>query len=800
MPMINASTVFAKCAASLFMLLLICSTSVYAQKARPDANIQTPQFKARWIAPPNVQLNNYGVYQFRKILQLATKPADFMIRISADNRYQLYVNGMAVASGPQRSDLGHWRYDTINLAPYLKVGQNVIAATVWNQGENAAWAQHTLQTGLLIDGVGAASVANSDPSWRVIENFAYSPLASGLHITGPFEQVYAPRFPWGWELADYDDRYWKNAVETESAVAYADGKQGRQMLERNIAMVEELPQRFKSVRRSEGITAGKEFVDGTKPLEIYPYSNVTLLFDQGAITNAYPELLVSGGRGCKITLTYTEALYGDKDLQKGNRNEVEGKTVKGNQDVFILDGGAMRLFRPLYYRTFRYVEVKIENHQCPLTINSFASTFTAYPFAENASFKSSDASLKKIWDTGWRTSRLCAYDTYMDCPYYEQLQYIGDTRIQALISLYVSGDDRLMKNAITQFDQSRIAEGLTQSRYPSIMKQIIPPFSLFWIAMLHDYRMLGSDDEFVKKLLPGVAAVLKWHEQYINKQGMLSKMPFWNFVDWPREWPWKGEENLSGVPESALTGNSAVLTLQYVYALNYAAGLYRSFGLLKQAKVYETLAEKLKKATYNACWNSKKQMMADSPEQIGFSQHTNVMAVLAGAIPTKDEKTLLLKIENDPNIIQCTIYYRFYMIQAFKKAGLAKEYLRLLKPWNQMLDMGLSTFAERPEPTRSDCHGWSASPNYDLLATVCGITSSRPGFKQVRIAPELGSLTWVDAAMPHPLGEIKMSLQNQDGFLTGVITLPKNLDGDFVWHYYSIKLKPGRQTIRLKSL
>ncbi|TDQ08664.1 family 78 glycoside hydrolase catalytic domain [Pedobacter metabolipauper] len=793
--------VFAKYAGTLLTLFLISSTCVCAQNIKPGPNTDKPQFKAGWIGPPDVQLTNYGIYHFRKTLHLATRPADFIIHISADNRYQLYVNGTAVASGPQRSDVSHWRYETIDLAPYLKTGENIIAATVWNQGENAAWAQLSLQTGLLIDGVGTASIANSDTSWRVTENFAYAPIAIGLHITGPFEQIYAQRFPWGWELSGYDDRYWKNAIETEKAIAFNHEKQqGRQLLERNIAMVEEVPQRFKSVRRAEGILAGDEFIKGTKPLEVIPHSNVTLLLDQGALTNAYPELLVSGGRDCKITLTYTEALYANSDGQKANRNEIDGKTVKGNQDVFILDGGAMRLFRPLYYRTFRYVEVKIENHQFPLTINSFSSSFTAYPFAENASFNSSDISLEKIWNVGWRTSRLCAYDTYMDCPYYEQLQYIGDTRIQALISLYVSGDDRLMKNAITQFDQSRIAEGLTQSRYPSGMKQIIPPFSLFWIAMLHDYRMLGSDEQFVENLLPGVAEILNWHEQYISEQGMLSKMPFWNFVDWPKEWPWKGNENVSGVPESALTGNSAVLTLQYVYALNYAEELYRSFGLLQQAKVYETRAKKLVEATYKACWDRKREMMADSPDKGTFSQHTNAMAVLAGAIPLKDRKALLLKIEGDPDIIQCTIYYRFYMIQAFKKAGLGKEYLRLLKPWNQMLDLGLSTFAERPEPTRSDCHGWSASPNYDLLATVCGITPLKPGFKQVRIAPELGSLTWVEAAMPHPLGEIKMRLENQGGFLTGVITLPNNLNGEFIWHHRTIKLKPGIQKIGIKSL
>ena len=75
-----------------------------------------------------------------------------------------------------------------------------------------------------------------------------------------------------------------------------------------------------------------------------------------------------------------------------------------------------------------------------------------------------------------------------------------------------------------------------------------------------------------------------------------------------------------------------------------------------------------------------------------------------------------------------------------------------------MLDIGLTTFAERPEPTRSDCHAWSASPNYDLLATVAGIRPAAPGFKKVRISPALGDLNEIKAQMPHPMGMISVGL------------------------------------------
>ena len=100
----------------------------------------------------------------------------------------------------------------------------------------------------------------------------------------------------------------------------------------------------------------------------------------------------------------------------------------------------------------------------------------------------------------------------MDCPYYEQLQYAGDTRIQALVSLYTTGDGRLMRNAIEQLNDSRTAEGATDARAPSVAQQYIPPFSLWWIGMVHDYYRYVDDPAFVREMLNGVRAVLGFYE------------------------------------------------------------------------------------------------------------------------------------------------------------------------------------------------------------------------------------------------------------------------------------------------
>ena len=777
-------------------------TPVFAQSS--DANINpdllTKRWQASWVSHPTASPKDYGVYHFRRTFDLDSQPEKFIIHVSADNRYRLFVNGQSVCRGPARGDLMHWRFETVDIAPYLVKGKNTIAAVVWNFGELIPGAQMTLRTAFVLQADDPRNnFANTDPKWKVIQNLAYSPVSPALNsfnFVGPGEKIVADKYPWGWQQTDFNDSNWAKVRLLDKAVPPGVATNNTWMLvPRTIPPMEDKLQRIDKVRRTAGVEINDNFFDGQHKLIVPASTRVTILFDQTFLTTAYPELSVSGGEDSQIVLTFSEALF-DSKMQKGNRNEIEGRKINGFSDTFLPDGGDNRLFSTLWFRTWRYLQMDIQTKDEPLTINDFYGRFTAYPFKENAVFASSDPSIKNIWDVGWRTARLCANETYFDCPYYEQLQYVGDTRIQALISLYVSGDDRLMRNAIAAFDDSRVPEGLTQSRYPCSSMQIIPPYSLFWVAMVHDYWMHRDDPQFVKSYLPGIDSVLNWHEKYIGSNGMLGATPWWNFVDW--SWKWDTNKGIGGVPASDAQGRSSILTLQYVYALNYAAQLNDNLGKKYFADHYRKLADSLKKSAYKLCWDDKRGLLADTPDKKIFSQHANILAVLVDLVPPNEQQKLMEKVISEKDLIQCTFYFRYYLVRAIKKVGLGDRYIEMLQPWRDMLKIGLTTFAENPEPTRSDCHAWSASPNYDLLATVCGIEPAEPGFKSVKIEPHLGPLTWVEGKMPHPLGQISVRLErNGKTGIKGSITLPPGLTGRFLWNGKSVTLKPGPQTVAL---
>jgi alpha-L-rhamnosidase len=177
--------------------------------------------------------------------------------------------------------------------------------------------------------------------------------------------------------------------------------------------------------------------------------------------------------------------------------------------------------------------------------------------------------------------------------------------------------------------------------------------------------------------------------------------------------------------------------------------------------------------------------------------HTQMFAVLTDALPKERQLEFVRKFQDDNGLIQPTMYFRFYLTRAMQKAGLADSYLTTLGLWHEMLDNGLTTFAEKPDPTRSDCHAWSASPNYDFLAIVAGIAPGSPGFKTIEMEPHLGHLQKIIGKMPHPYGEISFDLQRKGkNGLKGTVELPTGLKGHFKWNGKVIELS-GKNKIDL---
>lgn len=774
--------------------------------AEPHSGTTRGLWKAQWITSLSAPQRDSVVLHFRKTIDIPQVPGRFVVHVSADPQFILYVNRVEVGRGPSRSDPAHWKYETYDLARFLHTGHNDITATIWNFGV-LPLAQMTDRTAFVLQGDTAAEeIGDTDSSWEVEEEKGVQVLAMPpdvkkfYYVAEPGERMDAALFDWSWDQVEPSPRQWEKAAAIERACVLGAAMQNVnwQLMPDPLPTMQRELTAVGRVVRATGIEVPADFPGSA--LEIPAHAKVTLLLDQSHLTTAYPELTVTGGAKSSIRVTYAEALV-DSTGQKGNRNEIAGKHIEGISDEFLPDGSQGRQFVPLVWRTWRYLQLDIETGEQPLRLDSLRCWFTAYPFEDRARFASDDPSLTQIWQIGWRTARLDAHDTYMDTPYYERMQYVGDTRIQALISYVVAGDDRLARQAIQAFNDSRIPEGLTRSRYPSSVTNVIPTFSLLWIGMVYDFWMYRGDEEFVKTQIAGTRTVLDWFLERQRPDGLLANIMWWPFVDW-------GQDFEFGMPPQLEDGGSSSITLQYVEALRYGVELEVAFGDQMRAQRYREAERRAVDAIRDLCWNDAYGLIADTPDQKHYSQHANILGVWLDVIPAERQQDVLTKVLSVsdpgftshgpiPDMTKATYYFRFYLARALDHAGMGNRYVELLKPWRDMIALGLTTWAEAPDPTRSDSHAWSAHPNFDLLTIVAGVRPKAPAFSSVSIEPHLGQLRNVVAAVPTPKGMVEVSFRLVNSGVLAAIDLPSNAGGELLWKGKTIRLNPGHQQLSL---
>lgn len=755
----------------LILLLILSQSLLTAQKAQPEP----------WISYPTANADTYGVYHFRKNFELTDKPAKLVVHVSADNRYELFVNGERVCFGPAKGDLQTYKYDVIDIAPFLQSGKNVIAALVFNMGAEKPMAFISAQTAFLFRSEEEQFAhLNSDRNWKTYRNPAYDPISyrelntrawvRGYYACGPGDEVFADRFPWGWESLEFADADWP-----EAEVLHFERRPPWNLVPRNIAFMDTHREFPAAIRRVSGIPFPQWEPRSEKPLKIPANTTAKLLFDYGIFTMGYPEVRISGGAGGEVKVRYAEALYEQPDL-KAHRDSVAQLTMNGVFDIYHPDG-ALRTFRPLWKRAYRYIELEIRTTDEPLDLHQLVSTYSGYPYPEMGTFVSDDERLNDIFEAGLRTLRMCSGETFYDTPYYEQLSYGGDNRPIGGIYLYNTTDDRLFREMLRLLPQSaNIETNLFKSAYPSRFNFDMGTWSMAWVQSLWDYYALRGDSAFVRQFIAPIEGVLEFHLYHLDEAtGLLGPIHTRNFIDWSIH-----EGSVPQKRPRIVISQSAMLSLYFVHTLDCAAKLYRNLGEVEKAKRWEVLSARVKTAVYAHCWDSEKQLLADYPDKQLFSQHTNILAILCDVVAPAEQEKLLASILNYDGFDEvASSYFSFFLFKAMQKLDREELFLENLDFWNTFLDRGHTTFGETgfASHDRSDCHAWSAHPSYYLLSSVVGIKPADIGFNSVRIEPHLGDIRKLEASMPHPMGRIQVNYQVADGQLNAVIELPPGMTG-----------------------
>lgn len=734
------------------------------------------------------------VCAFRLRFQLETA-ATIRAHVSADERYELFLDGARIGRGPEQGAPDSWFFESYDLA--LAPGEHLIAARVWSLGPRAGLAQMGVRPGFLFatEGEWIARLGSGVAAWQAMPLAGYRFVdPAPANWRGANVIVDGRAFAWGFERGA--GQGWRPAEADAPAIGRRSDWEFPPhrllrpatlpvMLDRELQigalrLLADAPSaetRGLPVRQAEHLAdeavAWAELLRGRAPLVLPPHTARRAIVDLEQYYCAYPELTLSGGAGASVRLLWAEALFHDLDPfggNKGQRDEVEGKYFIGVGDTFLPDGGAQRVFGPLWWQAGRFLELLVQTGDQPLTIERVALRETRYPLEYESEFAASDARLAGLVPLLVRGMQMDAHEVFVDCPYYEQLQYLGDARLEALTGYVMTRDSRLARKALGLFDVSRLPNGLVQSRYPSRQLQIIAPFALWWVAMAHDYALWRDDWPLVAGLMPGVRATLEAFRRWVGPDGLLHAPEGWNMMDWVPEWQ-------AGIPAGGINGVSGLLNWQLAYVLTLAAELEERMGEPELAARAQRQAAELAERLQAGFWDEARGLFADDLAHQHFSEHTQCMALLSGLLRPERAAQVGAGLLSEPGLARATIYFSHYLFESYRLLGRADALLERMQLWFELPARGLRTPVESPEPCRSDCHAWGAHPLYHYFATILGIRPAEFGFGRVTIAPQLGGLAHASGRLVHPRGEIAVAFWHEGGALRGRVSLPEGLRG-----------------------
>lgn len=746
---------------------------------------------AKWIVPEgaktSVDANRTAFFRLDFTLP-DPLPADAALRlcVTAHTRYKLRVNDVPIAVGPRKGNAFQHFFERLEIREALRPGGNAVILQVvayapfanpGNEGlsplsvlTNAIEPLLLAAGGVYCGGEQVADATSGVAPWRACTadggfRWLHHPQT---HYVGAFERRVAAEVPRGILAAENADWSPARVWSPQNEVNPWGELPPLPLCERTIPLMYEREHGFTRQMPCENslTLAG---LDESVATEIPAGATCALELDAGELTTGYTLLRVRGGKGAAVRVRYAESYQRrneDGRVVKGVRDDPASGDLLTAFDEILPDGGECA-FEPFWFRAFRFVRIEIETAGEPLTLYAPRYRRTGYPLEVTAAATSKAEWVKELFDISVRTLRCCMHETHEDCPFYEQLQYISDTKLQMDFTYAISGDLRMARQVIEDYHRSLMPDGMLQSRSPSQYRQAIPQFALYWIHMLDALYEQDADAEFVSRYRPTMDAVLDYFDRHRDENGLVKDLGYWDFADWVPAWP-------VGVPPAVRMGPSTVHNLAYAWTLKAAARLTRLTGREQVAEEYAWRADDVIAAVMRHCFDEKTGMFRDGPECADISQHAQVFGVLSGALGGDAARKALRGVLAAQGAAKCSYPQQFYLLRALEEAGLYD--LADDAVWRGLIDLlplHITTLPETPGEPRSDCHAWSALPLYDIPRTWLGVRPERPGWRGILVKPLFPPmLDDLQGFVPTPHGPVAVAWARADGAVTLAVQSP----------------------------
>ncbi len=596
------------------------------------------------------------------------------LKISADDRYRLFINGIFVTEGPSPSYPNNYYYNEIDVRNFLHCGENTIAVHTYYQGLiNRVHVSGDLRQMLYLElDVNGETALVSDGSFLCAEHTGFDEC--GIIAKGTaFAECYDSRCAEdNFFECDFDDSAWKSAAVYKNA----DYSLVRQPT-RQLAYEAIVPTCIQKISGGIRVDFGRECA-------------------------GYLSVNAHGKEGNTVILRYGEELEKDGSVRFNMRSSCN------YEEKWILSGRAEDTLTQFDYRGFRYVEILYPDTVC---ISHIAMIARHYPYSERFIYKTRDRELQNILRLCADTVRYGTQEGFIDCPTREKGQYLGDVAVAARAQTILTGDTAMIKKAISDFCATAfICKGLMAVSTASKMQEIAD-YSLLLPSLTAWVYSYDGDIDFVRRTEPYITELYEYMSGYERSDGLIENVcDKWNLVDWP--------DNLRDGYSFSLTnpptvGIHNVINAFWCGFLQSTDEVYSIIGMAPTGKT-----EKAKQSFINEFYNVDSGLFCDTPELSHSAVHSNLLPLLFD-IGTKDKALCdrIAEFIKEKRLTSTGVYMSYFALAALVNHGyedIAKQLILDNGCWKNMLREGATTtFEAWGKEQKKNCslfHPWAVAP------------------------------------------------------------------------------------------
>ncbi len=681
-------------------------------------------WQAKWIWDEG-NLTEKNVWMcFSKAVNLDEVPEELYAHISADSKYWLYINGETVVfegSVKRGPDENSGYYDSIDIAPFLKEGENSICALVWYWDDETSYSYNgSGQGGFIFEAVNDDITIISDSSWKVKRNEAFvdSPLYPPNYRLPEYSIYFDARNDMGdWTEVGFDISAWENATE------YALGGEGAYggLYPRGIPFIKDFGLKaYENSEKYENYTAKKLF--GEKITVDIPYN-----------AQVTPYLKVVAPAGKKIRITTENTLIGAVSTTY--------ITKEGEQE-----------FEALGWFNGEHITYKIPKG---VTVVSLQYRETGYDTEFSGNFKCDDEFLNSLWQKSLRTLYVTMRDNFMDCPDRERAQWWGDVTSEMIMTMY-----SLDSNSYLLY-QKGVEAMLSHIDDTKVLQTVVP--------------INGDYFELPVQQLAGIVGFLTYYE-YTGDKAFIEKV-YDASLDYLKLWE-MGEDNLVIHREGSWDwpdwGSKADMTAienaWVYYALSAAEKMADIIGKADDIK-FISERKRIIEEGYKAL-RTEDGFKSDDVKKP--DDRANALAVLSGLASEEQYETVKNVLTTTKN---SSPYMEYYVLEALCKMGeyeAARD--RIKDRYEGMMNEDYSTLWEFWDSWRgTKNHAWSGGPLVIMSKHFAGITPLSSGYERVKIDPQYNLSDKFSCTVPSVRGLITLDYEKTDGSYTVDLTIPEGM-------------------------